>query len=823
MNLQENGDELVEIELMKMRESTARAAGSQESQSEDTFIDLKGTETAIKELQENQSVDIPTLQEIQSDTLTELESDATPIESLEIQSELTPTEPEEIQTKTPTESQLEVINYPANFNELLAVTAGPGSGKTLTVATRIGKLIQDGMKPEEILVLSMTNRAVLSLKSQLRGIIPGQVSKLHLSTFHSFCGALLDDYGLVVTPGYSKKRLVDDLSWRNFSDIFLGKSISLRGKKVQGTLSPAQLEKVLFSIKTGELTVEQATRKFKVSPDYLTELIDYLEKNGMMRYLDLITDALHMMEKSNVAGDPNAWIPQVARYKAVLVDEFQDMHYLLLKVIKSVVNYPTYDMEPGKVKHLTISGDPNQCIYEFLGSRPGLMKELDPEFPDMKTTQLTIKETFRLTPEVLKVASDVALKANGLLIENSLYSTKLPTYKPIMYSRDSGSEEHLFILKEIARLILELGGLLKPWDFIILTRTNKEIEQFHAFLENHGMKSNIFSLTNPWIKSKVHLFLDILSVINQGPGSDFLLLCAIRLLDVKVGARLRVSKLFVASENWRLEKESQFQMLESYIMNRGKTVDAIYKTQPLTLQAIFEFLDRIRIEREALALDLNPTKVVESLYRIINNTEIVNYMNSPAPGKVNSYAELVKEHRIQLEENLNQFYATLTASYNKFSSDEHHSFIDHFLATYNEDNPILDTNLINLSTVHTAKGLEFPVVFLPGCSNSYWSAMFDKAPAHNETSRLFYVGATRASHLLYAGNKTQTTYPAFVTSNFTREMPKLLEPVNSNGTLLDNFSINLGRKIDASRIEAGRSINLNLFRSFHTCCRRLIR
>lgn len=727
------------------------------------------------------------------------------------------------------ESQWAIINYGADFNELLAVKAGPGSGKTLTIARRIGRLLEDGMKPEDILVLSMTNRAVSSLKNQLADLIDNdQIDNLHMSTFHSFCGSLIDNYGALIDPNYSKKTLIDDQSWRNFSDIFLAKSISLHGTNVKGRLTPPKLEKLLHGIKTGEFSIENAASEFKVSLDYIRELMNYLESHGMIRYLDLITDALQMMETTSKMPDKNSWIPQVARYKAVFVDEFQDMHYLLLKIVKAVINYPTYDRKPNEIKHLTISGDPNQCIYGFLGSLPGLMDNLNQEFPGMIISQLSIKESFRLTPEILKVATEVALKSNNLKVEDFVYSTKLPTYKPIIYSKDSSSQEYSFIVQEIARLIFELEGLLKPCDFIVLSRTNQEVDDICTYLESCGFKSNVFSLTNPWIKSKVHVFLDILNVINQGPGSDFSLLCVIKQLDPQKGSRFRLSKLFTASENWGLSMEGKSPMLESYIVNRGNELNNIYKSHQEALNSILLFLENIKLERESLALNLDPRLIMESLYRIIKKTQIMSYLNrSETKRSEIGLSQQIKEHKLQLEEKLNQFFSSLMSSYDRFNETESQSFLDYFLSTYNEDNPILETNLVNISTVHTAKGLEFPVVFISGCkasfgSTPYWSTIFSEVPADEEKSRLFYVAVTRASHLLYVGTNSKFFHHSKdILSNFTWDLPKLQQSINSNGSLIDNIAINLGRQVNFSKIRTGRTIQLS--RSFHTICKNLIR
>jgi len=719
-------------------------------------------------------------------------------------------------------SQAQIVKYPPSYDHILCIQAGPGSGKTFTVANRIAQLLRNGLKPEEILILSMTNRAVDSLSSHLRKLPDVDLDQLHISTFHSFCAGIIDEYDVRTVSTAPKRRLMDDLSWRNFSSIFLGKSISISGTKIDGNLTPTQLEKLLQSIKTGEVTVDQASIKFGVSKLYISELLSYLDKNGMMRYLDFIVDALDMLKVTNALSDQEKWLHQVANYKVVVVDEFQDMHHLLLNIIKTVVSYPTYDQPQGTCKHLTIAGDPNQCIYEFLGSSPLLIEQLHKEFPTMEIDQMSIKESFRLTPEILKVATEVTLQPNGLSFDKDLYSTKLPTFKPILYSRSSPSEEYTFIAEEISRLILQLGGLLKPSDFIILTRTNKEIDSIKSHLDAYGFKCKILSLINPWIKSKVHVFLDILNLLNNGTGSDFGLLCVIKLLDTSPGSRLRLSKLFVASETWRNGRE--IQALESFILHKSKELVSIYKTQPATLRSIVLFLTRLGEERQKIAVDATPQQIITSLFEIVNDTKIMDYLNFSSSEISAARPEQPKLYKRQLASHLDQFYDTLDVAYAKWKEHEQSSFLDYFLQTYNEDNNSLDQHSINISTVHTAKGLEFPIVFIPGSHNSYgsqlyFSNIFTDYPIEPEKARLFYVASTRASHLLYTGVYHKSSFrqfPQFIKDNFTQKLPDLQADVNKRGSLISNFSHNLNRPISPSHIARGTQLYSQLYRLLHT-------
>lgn len=686
----------------------------------------------------------------------------------------------------PTQSQLNIIQHPALANEILAIVAGPGSGKTYTVASRVAYLLKEGkLLPEEILVLTMTNRAVFSFKSNLANLVGEQQAEhVSISTFHSFCANLIDLYG----QKDHKKRLLDDLSWRNFATFFLGKTVGLNGKKLDTKISAPVLEKLLDGIKSGSTSIDQASAKHNISKEYIEALILYLDKNGIVRYSHFITDALALIDSSNLLEQ----IPQLSKYKAIIVDEFQDMHFLLLSLIKRIVNFPSD--HPGK--HLTIAGDPHQCIYEFLGSDPTLLTRISNDFPDFHVTTLSIEETFRLTPEVLLAAREVALRPNGLIDERTppVTSTKAPLFRPIINDFSSISDEVDFIGREITRLILELGGVLKPKDFIILGRTNKEVITAETILSsNYGFKCNRFALSTNWINLKVHLFLDIISVLTTAAGSDFSLLCCLVLLDRRVGAKTRVSKLFNAYS------ESSSADLETFVfqeINKPKSLAKIYKSvdQP-TLDRFGKFLGTIQLERKSFDGDaITGIKVLKSLLNIVTSLGLIEYMNSPTSTRTDlSLFTRIHDHKENLELNLNSFSSSLTSCYDSYNriEDKREPFFDYFLRKFNEDIPVIHDDCVNVSTIHSAKGLEFPVVFIMGSDFvGNWHTVAHGIP-NAQKARLFYVACTRAKDLLYYGNRGRyTNIDMLAEKYFTSELPEF-----NSGNLLSGITKDLGREM----------------------------
>ncbi|CAK7895872.1 hypothetical protein CAAN1_03S00870 [[Candida] anglica] len=669
-----------------------------------------------------------------------------------------------------TESQYEAIMSPPDPDTLLSIRAGPGSGKTHTLVNRIAYLITTGnIQPNEILVLSMANRSVKSLRSNLSNIIGEELaSEIQISTFHSFCGSTLENYGSRYSSEFGSRRLMDDSSWKAFSKFFSRKSIKISGVSVGVNITPINLQRMLSDIKTGKISVLVASKKFGVPLEYIQALLAYLKENGMMVYSDLITDFQSMVDMSLQLE--NSPIPSLFNFKVVIVDEFQDMYHELLQMVERIVKYPTKDLNPDQYKHLCIAGDPNQSIYEFLGSQPDLMYHIDERFQKYSITEVELNESFRSTPEILRAATAISIYDNDQQNQLEMISLRPHGFKPTYIEHASVEEEHFFIATEVTRLICESGGLLTPSDFAILTRTHNELEKINKlFNDTFDLNCNRLSSSAVWTKSTVHEFINILMVLKQGRGSNFPLLCMVQHFD-PVGSR-RISSLFNKLASCEIKS------LEEYLMN-SEDVDTLYKKHPNILSNIRLFLTSIQQERNSISLKLStltPNDILQSLLNICQNCNLLSFLNSQEnlPYYLDSFH---KSLRFCFESWNDQYKG------NDLSSGDQELFLDYFLRCYGDQVPILDRDMINLSTIHAAKGLEFPVVFITGASRMnifsgpYWESLLKNKHSHvgaSSQSRLFYVASTRAKNLLYIGGLKTDSDPKFMPSLCQEEIPNL--------------------------------------------------
>lgn len=759
--------------------------------------------------------------------------------------------------KVATKSQLQIISYPPIHNCLLSVKAGPGSGKTFTLTSRVAHLIKNyDMKPNEILVLSMANRSVASLRNSLIEELGEEVtSQIDLSTFHLFCGRLVDNYQNIYFPHLKGKRLMDDLSWRLFSSIFLNKFINLDGKSIQGSLSPTNLEKLVSLVRNDKLTSEQAAEKFKINKEYVDSLLKYLDDNGVIRYNDLINNAKKIIDMSlsiqnsyPESGFPDStstppYIDQLYNYKVVIVDEFQDMYEDLLTVVNYVAKYPTVGQPTNTCKHITIAGDPNQSIYEFLGSKSEIMEDVEKQFPpSLKIEHKIINESFRCSPEILDGAIKTCLGEEGL--SKNFYSVKESTHLPVLSEFKDPTEEYNFIINEIIRICCLLGGLIKLSDIAILARSNREIEDINRILaDNYGIGFNKLSSSLSWTKSKAHILLTILTAIESSSNNELLLLYLLLSIDEDLGKKSRISKLFSLSRKWGLAENVKGDVLEQYLIsnfhgnlmqNKDFSIKKIFKkTHGVKIEKFQILMDNIMEIRIALSRNYSnqtPELILENLLTISDKLGLLDYLNEPpSPSRLMTLSELRMQDLTYKKELLNQlksFHRSLLMNYQTYLDQDvlHNSgdnFLKFFLKNYNEDYPIMSGELVNTSTIHAAKGLEFPIVFIPGSSNyskgPWCSILTRQQEIPYSGSRLLYVASTRAKNLLYLGSKSSIgEVDEQVLDKFTTRPPQF------HNELMRQLSNDLNRPLPSkAKLHEGAKL-LNSFsqlrqqRFFHT-------
>lgn len=729
----------------------------------------------------------------------------------------------------PSELQLKVIESPMDMGRILAIKAGPGSGKSTTLMRKVERLVSTGVaRPEEILILSMTNRSVDTLRRHLGELVGEALNQYHFYTFHSFCGFLIEKYAATMLPTMQNKILLDDTSWRCLSIMFVENMRNqVRDKHLYG-INSFTLDRILSDARSGTESLKDISNKFNIPEHYVTAFIDYLDKNGMIRYSDLITNVTKMLLNHSEYGN----LDIVTSYKVIIVDEFQDVYPQILSLIQALRSYPTSGFDSSMCKHLVLAGDCNQGMYRFLGADPELINDLNKVFPGVGIDIINLKESFRLSSEILASSNSFLDPSKAV---SDLRSIKSSFYPPISKVFTSKQEFLEFAAEEIARLIFHLGGLLKPSDFVILCRINQDVEEVGDFLfKNYGIECNRLSQALQWINSKVNVFLVIISLLNKGSGSDFALLRLLMYLDKSPGAKDRLRSLFnirqsleeflrdqlqtITSANERSKEELLPEGLPS-LSNTKSEFWTIYsfgkhKNTLIKFKHLFDALDEARLSLQATKDCMSAQSILNVLHRFIIHLDLSRALTSERSAseyQVHSNTGIRKEEnlRTHLREFTRSLESALSA-YDEAPSTKEDLFLSYFIRNHKDDISLSDSEKVNVSTIHSAKGLEFPVVFVlsPVLEFDRARSGFKK---ENETARLLYVASTRAKNFLYYRTNVGSGCIGKDNEIFTDKVPEILNSFDGKMSLLLRLSQDLDKSIPSkARIHKGKA----LFASF---------
>lgn len=587
---------------------------------------------------------------------------------------------------------------------LLLVLAGAGSGKTKVLTHRVAYFLTQGVKPENILLLTFTNKAAGEMKERvekLTGIKPG-----FAGTFHSFCAKILRIDGKYI--GIPTDFLIyDDEDQKS-----LIKQILHDLDLSEESYSPGSIATVISEAKNQMLSPNQYAEF--VAGDFQEVVykvyIEY-EKNlkeiGALDFDDLLLKTVELFKKV-----PEVLTKWQKRLTHILVDEWQDTNKVQYTLIKFLV---------GKNKNLTVVGDASQSIYSWRGADFRNINYLIRDFPDIKIVNL--EQNYRSTQNILEAANSVICKNTSHPILK-LWTENPKGEKIKFYTASSGLNEADFVVEEINSLT---NNQYNYSDIAVLYRTNAQSRILEENLLHAGIPYVLVGGVRFYDRKEIK---DVLSYL--------------RLL---INPKDRASKKRV--EKLGIRRLNKFKDLEKELKNPSKFT---------TLDLLDKVLDKTGY------LELYEKETEENIARLENIKELRS-VATEFP-KIDEFLENV---------------ALVEAE-------------SHFAPGASRDKQN-EKNAVTLMTLHSAKGLEFPIVFIVGMeeglfphSRSLWEPM-----QLEEERRLAYVGITRAKKILYLTYASRRLYFGEKVSNppsrFLIDIPeKLLESIGKEPKL--DFSLN---------------------------------
>jgi DNA helicase-2/ATP-dependent DNA helicase PcrA len=576
----------------------------------------------------------------------------------------------------------------AQFLEgIAAVIAVPGSGKTRTMMERIGKLVKlHDVAPESILGLTFTRNAAEEMRSRLVPVLGELASRVMLSTIHSFCFWLLKSEGTAFQVLTGKEQLT---FLRDVLKQLKAKSLSVGSVLQQISLAKSNLISAdeFRSLYEGDKTM------LKVADAY--ELYDAQKKKKLLLdFDDLLLETYRLLNQHEEIRSR-----YVERFTHILVDEFQDTNPIQLEILKSM-------SKATLGSSFWVTGDDYQSIYSFTGASVGNILNFEKTFEGAKIFILDLN--YRSTPQILHACQNL-ISNNRRKIEKTLV-TNNPDGERITVLESSNEEtEAVNIVTEIQDLISRRGYSCQ--DIAVLYRCNFQSRVLEEIFSRFKVPYQIQGGLGFYQRTEVRVLLDYLRLIVD--------------LDSEAGDEAFLSVINVPN---RYIGKKFISELQEFAQMRGFRLYQALKSMPVDVPYLRKFI------REFLKLmvplvekreELEPAEVIDLLRNSLDYDRAITDEDVPSPD----------DFKIQ---NINQLQLSAT----RFKDIP--SFLEY--ADSFQDESSNDREGVHLMTIHKAKGLEFPVVFIPGLVETICPT---KKGDLEEERRIAFVACSRAMKLLY--------------------------------------------------------------------------
>ena len=632
-----------------------------------------------------------------------------------------------------------------HFKGPLLILAGAGSGKTRVLTHRIAYLISEyNVNPWNILALTFTNKAAGEMRERVDSIVGAGADDIWVSTFHSTCVRILRRY--IEALGYSRSFTIYDGDDQRtlMRDILKYLQLDPKKYKERAVLS------AISSAKDELITPEQY--ELRAQGDFLKETYarcyrEYekrLHDANALDFDDLICKTIQLFEENE---DILSYYQN--RFRYIMVDEYQDTNSAQFKLISLLA--PTPQEDGTTINNLCVVGDDDQSIYKFRGANIYNILNFESKYPE--TLVIKLEENYRSTQNILDAANAV-ISHNSVRKDKALW-TEHPKGDLIYYTQFQNEYEEAGSIADAIHTVVE-KGMASYKDFAIIYRTNEQSRVFEEKLVMHNIPYRIVGAVNFYQRKEIKDILAYLRTIENG------------LDDISVKRIINVPKRGIGLTtidritNYAIEHETSFYgALENF-----EYIDGIKRSA----SKLSSFVSLISAFKRHLA---DEHYSLEDLIReIIEETGYVRLLQEEdteqAQSRIENIEELINKV-VTYEENCED---TPTLS----------GFLEEVALVADIDTVDENTDMVLLMTLHSAKGLEFPYVYLVGMEDGifpgYAAVMGEDPEEMEEERRLCYVGITRAMKKLslscarsrFRNGEQQYNRP----SQFLNEIPRYL-------------------------------------------------
>ncbi|MCD8108975.1 MAG: DNA helicase PcrA [Clostridiales bacterium] len=616
------------------------------------------------------------------------------------------------------------------------ILAGAGSGKTRVLTHRAAYLIEEkGVNPWHILAITFTNKAAGEMRERIDDLVGFGSESIWVSTFHSACVRIL-------------RRHIDRLGYDNNFTIYDADDQKTVMKEICKRL---QIDTKMYKEKTF-LHVISAAKDNLVSPEEFTlqagsdykrqkqaqvyrEYQQTLKKNNALDFDDLIVKCVELLQNDDEVLDNYQ-----ERFRYIMVDEYQDTNTAQFHLIRLLA---------GKYQNLCVVGDDDQSIYKFRGANINNILHFERYFPDAAVIKL--EENYRSTQNILDAANAV-IRNNLSRKSKALWTQKDAGDKIIFRQLDTAYEEAETIAFSIQSFVRK--GTYTYGDCAVLYRTNAQSRLLEERFVRENIPYRIFGGVNFYARREIKDLLAYLKTVDN--ASD----------DLAVRRIINVPKRGIgATTIGRVQEYADENGLSFYeALKRTEDIPAIKRAAASKIQPFVTFIQTMRSKQPYLSIEMLMQEILDT----------TGYL-------ADLEAEDTEESRSRIE-NIEELISKIAAFEEAEDKPTLGGFLEEVALVADIDNLEEDSDYVVLMTLHSAKGLEFPNVYLSGMEDGlfpgYITITADDPAEIEEERRLCYVGITRAKeHLTLTGAKMrmirgETQFSK--TSRFVKEIPKNL-------------------------------------------------
>ena len=635
-------------------------------------------------------------------------------------------------------------------NGPLIVIAGAGSGKTRVLTYRIVHLINEGVDPFNILALTFTNKAAKEMKKRISQSVGDSIAKnIWMGTFHSVFARILRSEASFI--GYPTSFTIYDTqdSERLVSNIIKELKLNKDNYKAKQIRNRISSLKNNFISPEKYYSVPELVEQDKISKreEFVTIYKRYNDrcfKASAMDFDDLLLKTNELLNKF-----PEILSKYQDKFRYIMVDEYQDTNYSQYLIIKSLSD---------RYENLCVVGDDSQSIYSFRGANIDNILNFKKHYPNCSTYKL--EQNYRSSNNIVQCANSL-IKKNQFKLDKTIWTSNEDGDKILVNKSQTDSDEGRFIASSIFQE--KNNEYLDNSSFAVLYRTNAQSRSIEDALRKINIEYQVFGGLSFYQRKEIKDILAYLRLTqNQNDEESFRRI--INFPPRGIG-QTTIDKLTLISEKENLSLFDSISKIKNYdIKINSSTIDKLENFQNLIL---------------SLKVFSNNNNALDTATHILNKSFIINYYKDE--GSLESF------NRIEnIEELINGINDFMLGQNELYESDKSLSKYLEDVALYSETDKNIESNKVSLMTIHMAKGLEFPIVYVVGLEENLFPSIMsiNSREEIEEERRLFYVAMTRAEKKLILSYCNQR----FKWGNIVESEPsRFLSEIDNKFTINNNI------------------------------------